>query len=45
MELTIRMKHSNHKNGPKVDPCPGPKSSESCVFLFDTDDTPYFVLI
>ncbi len=44
-ELTIKMKHNSHRNGPSVDPCPGPNSRESGVFLYEVEDIPYFVLI
>lgn len=31
-ESTIKQNNNNHRKGPNVDPCPGPKSGLSVVF-------------
>jgi hypothetical protein len=36
----IRRKHSNHKNGPIVEPRPGPKRIQSGWLAYPVDDIP-----
>ena len=44
-EFTISVNKSNHRKGPKVEPCPGPNSGHSGVFWYDSMEMPYFVFM
>jgi hypothetical protein len=39
-ERKMRMKQSNQRNGPIVDPCPGPNRNLSSESLYDSSEIP-----